>query len=110
MAAGSGLNMFNYRNNTFNEVSLIPRFKANIRVIQQAPNGDFWIGTENSGIYVVNPKTPNIKHLYHIEKDASSLGSNSVTDMTFDRKGNLWAGCINGGLNLLTPGSNSSYQ
>jgi signal transduction histidine kinase/ligand-binding sensor domain-containing protein/DNA-binding NarL/FixJ family response regulator len=110
VAAGSGLNMFNYRNNTFNEVSLIPRFKANIRIIQQAPNGDFWIGTENSGIYVVNPKTQNIKHLYHIEKDASSLGSNSVTDMTFDRKGNLWAGCINGGLNLLTPGGNSFYH
>lgn len=110
IAAGSGLNKFNYRNNTFNEDLLSPNFKAKIRVMQQAPNGDFWIGTENAGIYVVNPKTKQIKHFYHIETDASSIGSNSVTDLIFDKKGNLWAGCVNGGLNLLTPGSSSFYH
>jgi ligand-binding sensor domain-containing protein/signal transduction histidine kinase/DNA-binding response OmpR family regulator len=110
VAAGSGLNKFNYHNNTFNENLLIPDFKANIRVIQQASNGDFWIGTENAGIYVVNAKTKKIKRFYHVETDASSLGSNSVTDLIFDKKGNLWAGCVNGGLNLLAPGSNSFYH
>lgn len=110
LSAGSGLNKFNYRNNIFQEDLLIPDFKANIRVIQQAPNGDFWIGTENSGIYIVNTKNKKIKHLYHVETDASSIGSNSVTDLVFDKKGNLWAGCVNGGLNLLTPGSSSFYH
>ncbi|TDQ08665.1 hybrid sensor histidine kinase/response regulator transcription factor [Pedobacter metabolipauper] len=110
VAAGSGLNRFNYKTNKFSEELLIPNFRANIRVMQQAPNGDFWIGTENSGIYVVSTKTKMIRHLDHIEKDASSIGSNSINDLIFDHKGNLWVGCVNGGLNLLTPGSSGFHH
>jgi ligand-binding sensor domain-containing protein/signal transduction histidine kinase/DNA-binding response OmpR family regulator len=110
IATGSGMNKFNYSTHQFNEQPLIPGLKANVRVMQQAPNGDFWIGTENLGIYVLNSKTQEIKHLNHIEKDASSIASNSINDLIFDRKGNLWVGCVNGALNLLTPGSSSFHH
>jgi ligand-binding sensor domain-containing protein/signal transduction histidine kinase/DNA-binding response OmpR family regulator len=110
VAASSGLNKFNFGDRKFVEDMLIPNFKGNVRAIQQATNGDFWIGSESAGIYVVEHKTKKIRHLVHNEKDASSIGSNAITELMFDRKGNLWVGCVNGGLNLLAPDKNSFYH
>jgi len=70
------------------------------RVIKKAPNDTFWFGTEENGLIHYDPDKNTVKTYQHQEKNGTSIGSNLVRAIAFDKHKNLWIGGINGGLNL----------
>jgi signal transduction histidine kinase/ligand-binding sensor domain-containing protein/DNA-binding NarL/FixJ family response regulator len=99
-----------------------------VLVIQPDLSGDLWLGTAEDGLRVFHPDEGlrtaftgrfifpadapgkpgsglgRIISVYrHSDKDPGSLDGNMVKSICLDRQGNIWVGCINGGLNLFIP-------
>jgi len=60
----------------------------------------FWIGTEN-GLNKYDMTTGKWEYFVHDPNDETSIGSNIITLVYRDSRGNLWVGTWAGGLNLL---------
>jgi signal transduction histidine kinase/ligand-binding sensor domain-containing protein/CheY-like chemotaxis protein/AraC-like DNA-binding protein len=99
-----GLNFFDTSNNTFERISYQDKR------IYNTLNNDFinclmadgdhlWIGTEVGGVNkMMLPKL--LMHNYvHRPDDPNSLSKNPVNAVLEDKKGNLWVGTVEGGLN-----------
>lgn len=65
--------------------------------IVKEPNGFVWIGTKNG----LNRYDGYQMKIYN--KENSSIGSNDISDLLIDRKGQLWITTLGGGLNLYDP-------
>lgn len=63
-------------------------------------NGNYWIGSFFQGIFCYNPATGDLKLYDHHPENDSSLGSNLVWTAYLDKKGEIWIGTYEGGLNL----------
>ncbi len=61
-------------------------------------NGKLWLATDGGGICLFTPSTLQFSQLQHIVGDYSSLPVNSITLLYKDRKENLWAGSVRGGI------------
>ncbi len=90
-----------------------------ILVIQPDLSGDLWLGTAEDGLRVFHTGRTgpgsgstagagSITSVYrHADKDPGSVAGNMVKSICLDRQGNIWVGCINGGLNLFIPSKGS---
>jgi signal transduction histidine kinase/ligand-binding sensor domain-containing protein/DNA-binding response OmpR family regulator len=63
-----------------------------VRVIHQDKTGDLWVGTEGSGLLLLDKKAKKFKAF--TEEDG--LSNNSVLNMLEDRNGQLWLSTFNG--------------
>jgi signal transduction histidine kinase/ligand-binding sensor domain-containing protein/CheY-like chemotaxis protein/HPt (histidine-containing phosphotransfer) domain-containing protein len=54
--------------------------------------GWVWVGTADSGLDVLDPRTGRFEHLRHDAATPGSLASNQVTAIARDRAGDLWVG------------------
>ena len=63
--------------------------------------GNYWVGTNDDGIKVYNPKTGEV--ISHYTKDNSNLASNIVVGSWPSKDGSLWFGSYNGGLTHCIP-------
>lgn len=61
-------------------------------------NGSLWLATDGNGINLFVPRTSEFSYLQHVVGDYSSLPANSITLLYKDRKDNLWAGSVRGGI------------
>ena len=66
---------------------------------------DVLLGTETAGLQVLSPKQLAVTNLSHDTKNPHSLSSGAVNAVLEDRDGRLWAGTVEGGLNIREPGS-----
>jgi len=62
----------------------------NVIKIVRTSNTDFWFLYPDSGIYSYNTLSKQTKHYCHSTNSIPSLYSNSITDITFDTKHNIW--------------------
>lgn len=70
------------------------------RSIARTPDGRIWLGTENSGIIVIDPDSrPGFVAAY---SQNQGMGGSQVRNMTCDRDGNMWA-ITDRGLNRIIP-------
>ena len=72
-----------------------------VTAIEQAPDRTVWIGSvrgERSGLSQYNPRTGTFRHFQHDPENASSLSSNDINVIFFDRDGTLWIGTDGSGL------------
>lgn len=67
----------------------------------EGPDGRIWIGTENGGISIYDPKKNSFTSIRNVEGDNSSLTNNSVYSIYKDDQQNMWIGTYSGGLNFL---------
>ena len=67
--------------------------------------GNYWLGTNDVGILVYNPKTDEV--VSHFTKDNSGLAGNIVVGSWAASDGTMWFGSYNGGLThaIPTPGN-----
>lgn len=70
---------------------------------------NIWVGTGPGGVAVLGP-TGQVKLFTHNEKDPGSLSGDLILTLHCDKKGNVWVGTINQGLNLFNPKNNSFYK
>ena len=70
-------------------------------------NGHVWGSLDNDdiGLYQLNPSTSNVKYWFHDSIDNKSLSSNRITSVYVDKKGNIWAGAYQNGVNMISAGS-----
>lgn len=97
---GGGLNRYDLLNQNFNHIQAIPGNKSNISpnpvlAICEDHSGDLFIGTDGGGInYKVRNADKFISYLQN-----PRYGSNAITVIYEDLKGNIWVGA--------DPGTNS---
>lgn len=60
-------------------------------------NGNIWIATMGTGVYVFNPKSGRSQH-YDVDHSGNHISSNSVSSISKDSKGNLWFATDRGGI------------
>ncbi len=71
--------------------------------------GMIWIGTQNTGLLSLDPKTRRVRRFNYDQDNPTSLSRNEVLKVYQDRQGRIWAGTYGGGLNLFIP-RDSSFQ
>jgi len=70
--------------------------------------GNYWLGTNDQGILVYNPKTGEVVN--HFTKDNSGLVSNIVVGSWAASDGTIWFGSYNGGLSHAVPSASDPTQ
>ena len=70
--------------------------------------GNYWLGTNDVGILVYNPKTNEVVN--HYTKDNSGLASNIVVGSWPAHDGTIWFGSYNGGLSHAIPSASDHTQ
>ena len=63
--------------------------------------GILWIGTENGGLFVVDPIRETIENYLSAPGEETSLGSNSIWSLYQDNVGNIWIGTFNNGVYIV---------
>src|SRR5690606_15554345 len=77
---------------------------VNITNIRNVGNGQLWVGTLGSGLYILTAEGKVLNHLEDDPADPYSLHGNSVYTTYQDRNQNVWLGMYSGeGLNKVNP-------
>jgi ligand-binding sensor domain-containing protein/signal transduction histidine kinase/DNA-binding response OmpR family regulator len=97
IATDGGLVKYNPGSKTFTAQITDPTLGINF--IQQGINGQLWLATKGTGLLALNPDG-SYKSYRHNDTNPGSLGNDQVLSLLRDRAGRIWAGTINGGLNL----------
>lgn len=63
-------------------------------ILQQSPT-HIWVATEGSGLFLINPKTKEIKNYLHSPANPKSISSNYIRSLALDAQGRLWVGTFN---------------
>ena len=72
-----------------------------IRALHEDSSGRLWIGTENTGLSIYDPKSNTFSNFQHNDQDEFSLRHNSVWSICEDSFGNIWIGTFNQGVNVV---------
>ena len=70
--------------------------------------GNYWLGTNDVGILVFNPKTNEVVN--HFTKDNSGLANNIIVGCWPAHDGTIWFGSYNGGLSHAIPSASDPTQ
>lgn len=74
-----------------------------ITAVKKDKAGNFWFLNANSGIYKYQERTKTTVHVKYQPSIATSIYSNSVTDLASDSKGNIWLVYNQGVLERIDP-------
>ncbi len=72
-----------------------------IYTIYEDDQGILWIGTQQSGVNILDKNKHKFKTVRHNIKDPTSLSGNRVSCFLRDKDGNTWIGADGGGLNRM---------
>lgn len=75
---------------------------VNVFDILQDRDGDIWVSTMGSGVFLYKSKT---KSVHHFLAGPNSLPSNSITSITQDHLGQIWFATERGGICVYTKGA-----
>lgn len=75
---------------------------TNKRVLSLLVNdsSEIFCGTENDGLFLINPKGEIIKNYRYDKFDKNSIKSNSIWSLFKDRVGRIWVGYFNNGVEV----------
>jgi signal transduction histidine kinase/ligand-binding sensor domain-containing protein/CheY-like chemotaxis protein len=77
-----------------------------IYALMEDRKGNLWIGTNGGGVNVLDPVTKKITRFRANplnQNDPHFLASDVIRSLYEDRKGNIWIGTYNGGINIFNP-------
>jgi len=69
-----------------------------IKCMSQDKMGRYWIGTDHSGILIIDPFQKTIQNLQHNENNERSIRNNSIESLFTDNTGLVWVGTYKDGL------------
>ncbi|NPD71779.1 two-component regulator propeller domain-containing protein [Oceanispirochaeta sp. M1] len=96
---GTNQGLFHFDGESVRSVAL-PE-KTSIRSIT-SDNGYLWLGTERSGIFILDFEKNSWKRL---NEENSNISYNKIRSLYKDESGLIWAGTRGGGVNLFNPSS-----
>ena len=87
--------------NSFFEAHGIPTLPEPMQIwdVMADKRGWIWIGTDHEGLFVVNPKSKEVKQFKNNKFDETSLSDNTVRHLMTDHSGNVWISGYRNGLN-----------
>ena len=100
-----GLYSYSILDGKFEKVNPILDTKRIQAVLQQSPTR-IWVATEGAGLFLINPKTKEIKNYLHSSSNPKSISSNYIRSLAMDSQNRLWVGTFND-LNIYHEGSDS---
>ena len=77
--------------------------RGSIRALLQTRDGAYWIGTEDAGLYRIDPTSGDARRYGRDSSADHGLPDGSVLSLYEDRKGNLWIGMEAAGLFRFDP-------
>ena len=81
--------------------------RSSIRSIEPKPGGGLYIGTDGSGVHVLDEAYREQDAYRNDVDDLTSISSDGVYDLLTDREGILWVATYGGGVNKLNPYGNA---
>ena len=100
-----GLYTYSITQKTFEKVIPILGTKQIQAILQQSPTR-IWVATEGAGLFLINPKTEEIKNYLHSPSNPKSISSNYIRSLAMDSQNRLWIGTFND-LNIYHEGTDS---
>lgn len=100
-----GLYTYSITQKTFEKVIPILETKQIQAILQQSPTR-IWVATEGAGLFLINPKTKEIKNYLHSPSNPKSISSNYIRSLAMDSQNRLWIGTFND-LNIYHEGTDS---
>lgn len=100
-----GLYSYSISGKSLEKVTPIFDTKQIQAVLQQSPTR-IWVATEGAGLFLINPKTKDIKNYLHSSSNPKSISSNYIRSLALDSQNRLWIGTFND-LNIYHEGSDS---
>ena len=91
--------VFKFAVDHLGEFKNIPNFDCDITIIEEDKNGDFWLGTNGSGLVHIDRKTGKKTLFKHNPNDPHSISSDVIVSLHSAKDGTLWIGTYLGGLN-----------
>lgn len=101
----SGLYLYDINKNNSKPLFEELKGKRIQKILKQSAN-QLWIATEGNGLYLVNPKTNEIKNYRHESGNPQSISSNYIRSLALDSQNRLWIGTFND-LNIYKESTNS---
>jgi len=98
----NGLDRFDRKTESFSRIPLDPNVGAVWDLLADR-QGFLWVGTQDGGLYRLNPASGDSANFRFILDNPRSLGSNTVWSIFQDRQGTIWIGTRGGGLNQFVP-------
>ena len=81
---------------------------GDVTTVCEDKRGNYWVGTNDAGIYIYNPKTGEV--LNHFTAENSALVNNIIVGSWAASDGTLWFGSYNGGLTHAIPSASDPAQ
>lgn len=100
-----GIYNYSISQKKFEKLTYIPNSKQIQSILQQSPTR-IWVATEGSGLFLVNPKTREVKAYKHSPSNPQSISSNYIRSLALDSQNRLWIGTFND-LNIYHEGNDS---
>ena len=100
-----GLYNYSITQKSFEKVIPILGTKQIQAILQQSPTR-IWVATEGAGLFLINPKTKEIKNYLHSPSNPKSISSNYIRSLALDSQNRLWIGTFND-LNIYHEGTDS---
>ena len=105
--AGGGLLQYNKAFellNRYDDTSDSPlRIGSQIRDMLQDESGNYWVGTDATGLYVINERKTDYTSITRNQADSKSIGGNTIYDLYEDKSGIIWISHFNGGVSYYDP-------
>ncbi|WP_262886474.1 hybrid sensor histidine kinase/response regulator transcription factor [Sphingobacterium chungjuense] len=100
-----GLFEFNLKNNTLKRLYFNSELALSntIYAIVEDQNSNIWIGTNGSGVHVLQANGRAVLHLNR--ESPNTLSNNYIRALTEDKSGNIWIGSY-GGIDIYNPSKN----
>lgn len=89
----------------WNSMSQVNPLSSNFVNSILVKNGRIWVGTEMGGVVKLVPRQLHITYYANNPDDPTSLARNAVNAMYAAPDGSIWVGVVEGGLNVMHPGS-----
>ena len=107
----NGLNLYNPISDCF--TSIVQDEKENLKTLNcnfihcvLCDGSTIWIGTEAGGLNKMTKRMLPVKNYTHIIDNSNTISKGQVNSVYQEPNGNIWVGCIEGGLNYKTAASN----
>lgn len=91
-----------YQHSQKNNSSLLSNYTSTVILAKKTKA--VWVGTFGSGLDRLDPGTGKFTH-YFAGPEPTNLNSNDIQILLEDRKGNIYVGTKNGGINIISPDS-----
>lgn len=90
-----------------------PEGLGQVYTIMPGAGGIMWLGTKSNGLFRAAPIDKNetryrLAHFKHLPGDDNSISSNEIYTIAADKKGRIWAGSFDEGINLMVPQGTSA--